>query len=504
MLKVGPLGIIMETLLSIPGIFADSFLVTNVAMEITSRYAAYFENHEAQCEFVVGVFLSDRGIFSANPSVAAKAALEFFRLSEKLKNQPCLTKHYRNVLERLKLCIRETLLGHTRLSQDDLQSLYQCVGTILAHKSIPITFRIATIQELALAEKELLAASGQSQKTMERVVKNIAHILRGFEAEVAPELKLILAELSQYTISVFQSCPANASVRDSVVLLFNRMIVAVGKELLPTLKQLMAVILQGSDPTALLAIMKLGNLAVITWKEQGVTLAGEMLAFLLNSVLAIGYPASKVSDIERAQVDVVHAFIKLLKSITIINQSALFNIPIENYTGLMTYLAKWTYSTLDETLRKVVITLIVMMVSGGAGTEVTCEVTTQLLERMQKSPAKAPLADPALAAHAAVLIQAAEICASRPLDVLSPFNAVDMQALGDVAVLHAFLHRLEGDRLAAAVCAWGVAFGLNNPKAVKDALESAVKTGQAKGYKELLRKALLAVQKSRTNSGTRT
>eukprot|EP00826_Nyctotherus_ovalis_P012421 TRINITY_DN13281_c0_g1_i1.p2 TRINITY_DN13281_c0_g1~~TRINITY_DN13281_c0_g1_i1.p2 ORF type:complete len:106 (-),score=18.23 TRINITY_DN13281_c0_g1_i1:9-326(-) len=78
MLKVGILGEIMNTLIDIPQLFADSPDIVNLTMQIFSRYAYYFENHEAQLEVAIKAFTSERGVFADNAEVASKAVLPMY------------------------------------------------------------------------------------------------------------------------------------------------------------------------------------------------------------------------------------------------------------------------------------------------------------------------------------------------------------------------------------------------------------------------------------------
>jgi hypothetical protein len=88
------------------------------------------------------------GIFSPQRLFASKVAHEFFKFFEKLRSQSCLTKHFNTVLTKLKIAIQKTLEGHTCLSQDDLQDLYQCIAIIVAHKDTNKESKIAILQVL--------------------------------------------------------------------------------------------------------------------------------------------------------------------------------------------------------------------------------------------------------------------------------------------------------------------------------------------------------------------
>jgi len=50
----------MSTLTEIPQLFSDSPEIVILTMEIFSRYAQYFENHEVQFEVIIKTFTSER------------------------------------------------------------------------------------------------------------------------------------------------------------------------------------------------------------------------------------------------------------------------------------------------------------------------------------------------------------------------------------------------------------------------------------------------------------
>ncbi len=146
----------METVLSIPEIFEDHFLVLSAALDVVVRYVGYFESREDKCAAVLNFFVSDkycfavthtgRGIFSKDGATAGKCAEEYLKFLEKLKHKPCLVKNYPTILTQTSGAIKLAMQGHTQLNHEGIQNLYQCVGLVLAYKPIEAATRSAVIQ----------------------------------------------------------------------------------------------------------------------------------------------------------------------------------------------------------------------------------------------------------------------------------------------------------------------------------------------------------------------
>lgn len=60
LLKTGPLGDIMGTIMSVPEIFFDHYVVMSTALDVVVRYAGYFELHSEKSEDLIRFFLSEK------------------------------------------------------------------------------------------------------------------------------------------------------------------------------------------------------------------------------------------------------------------------------------------------------------------------------------------------------------------------------------------------------------------------------------------------------------
>ena len=71
---------------------------------------------------------------------------EFLKFFDKLKHRACLAKHHPKILSHLNDAIKQTMEGKIRLTQEALESLYQCVGLILAFKPTGMAVRLSVLQ----------------------------------------------------------------------------------------------------------------------------------------------------------------------------------------------------------------------------------------------------------------------------------------------------------------------------------------------------------------------
>jgi len=502
MLKIGMLSKILDILISIPQIYTDLTGIVCIVMEIFSRYTQYFENHESQAETVISFYLSDKGVFSKKQKIASKAAQEFVRFNERLKMHTSLNKHYNSILEQLKLCIKETLAGNTKLSHDDLQFLYQAVGTILGYKGIGISIKYETLTELIESQKILLTKYGNTQKIVERVIKNLSFIIKGFDYEAPIELKPVLKQLAENAINAMKFFATDPTIRDTVILLFNKLVVALGSELLPLLKQLMELIIaQINDVNGINAIIKLTTLAILTWKSTGVSLAMEIFNFILAAVLKIGYPAAKISDLEKSDIDVIHSFIKFIRAIIGIYPQTLFSLPIDKFTDLLSYLEKWTFYSLDETLRKLIIGLFLSLLAATLGISQAIEGAPQIISNflILDSKIQCILVIPEYQHHIKIFLKILENVSIKPFTILSPFNAIDMQAITDICGIHYLTYKIMGKTYLTLLQNWFADFCKIEPMKLEENLEGINKTRALKDYKDIIRKGLIEKNKSEQN-----
>ena len=458
----------MTELIKIPQIFSDVEQIVCLTIGAIQRYAQYFENHEEQTVVIINFFLSEkycsinnyRGMLSKNKVIASKAAIEFARFNEKLRNHTCVVKQYPIILEKMKYIISETFTGKTNLIQENLQNLYQVCGIILSHKSIPNDIRVSTIKQLIEIQEVLINDPRHGVNIADRSIKILNSLLRGFDGEVLPELKIILIQLATTVIIGVKNYLGNESIIESAVVLFNKLVITVGAELSQSLKDFMEIIIaQTKDIESLNTIIKLLTLTVASWKNTGIIIATQAFNYIFSSILQFGFPQTKVSEIERLTIEVANSFIKLVKIITITNPTTFFSLPLETFKQLIQYIAKWTCYTLDESLRRFAIGYFVVFIGAISGLRSSLEVTTKIITEFMKESTKgtiktAPIANPQYSAHITELIQTLKLISIEPLNVLSPYNAVDMQSIGDMGTLQFFIYKILGMESVGLIESW--------------------------------------------------
>ena len=412
--------------------------------------------------------------------------MELARLSDRLKKSSCMIKLQLFILDRMKLVISKTIAGDTKLAQEDLQGVYQILGNILGQRNVSHEIRDSMMRELI--EVQQIFLTDERQGVAERAIKALINLLRGFEQEVPSEVKITLGKLASNAINGVKHHPP---LRDLVVQLFNKLVIVVGEELCPLLKQLMEIIMsQTSDPETLNAIIKFITLTVVTWKNTGILLAVQVFNFIFSFVVGLGFPADNISDINRSTIEVANSFIKLIKSLCAINPTIFFTFSLEQFKQLILYLSKWAYHNVDESLRRVTIELFTILFAAILGLKAKLDgINNIVLEIMQEETKenirKLIVTNVEYKNYIEVFIEVVKVVAINPLEVLSPFNAIDLISLTSIAGLQFLLYRIVGLEFIEGI-------HIGSRVDIKNALEETERSGVIRNYREVLRKLLVA------------
>ncbi len=339
---------------------------------------------------------------------------------------------------------------------------------------------------------ELIETAGNNAKTATQVVRTMTLLTRSFESEGVAEVKSAFRDVTQTILGILRTQAKNAVARDAVILYFHRMIIVMGTEVLPLLQQLINLLVENrdGDVTVLSAIIKIEVLALVSWKERAMGFVRELEAFVLGSVLALGFPASKISDGDRAVIEAAYNYEKLVKTILLIDSTTLFHEPIDRFTALLGYIGRWTVYRLDESVRRLAVGIVVMLLAGSVGLIVSTENVTALLDQTADSERALALFSGS-PMHARALVQKAEECAVSVMEVIDPNQPMDAQACNDLAVLHCLLYRATGKTFADKLEVWGQSNGLPDCAKMRPALDGVCNGHTAKEYKDLVRQIVL-------------
>lgn len=431
-------------------------------------------------------------MFADNVEVASKAVLELARLSDKLRKSSSFAKLHMLILDRMGLAVARTLAGEAKLTQDDLQHAYQLLGTILGQKTIPHEIRVSTMKKLIEVQEVFLADRKYGPVVAESATKALINLLRGFEQEVPGDLKPILGKLAASAIRGVENYP---QLWDTFVLLFNKLVAAAGPGLLPLLTQFMEVtVLHAKSCESLSAIVKLITLTVATWKNPGIAIAVQAFGFIFSSVAALGFPADKISDINKSTLEIAYSFTKLIKILCVISPITLVSFPLEQFRELMLYLSKWTSCALEGSLKRAAVELFVTLIAAALDLKSTLDGTNKIILEFIKDETKeniksSIMLNPEYRAQVQTLLETAKVVATESFEALSPYNALDLLSLHDIAALQFLLCKIAGPDFVELL---KTSVGKTSPAGLESALEEVEKSGTVRNYREVLRKILIA------------
>ncbi len=325
---------------------------------------------------------------------------------------------------------------------------------------------------------ELLAAAGNNSKAATQVVRTMTLLTRSFENEAEPGIKLAFRDVSLHFLDILKQHSANPAVRDATILFFHRMIIVMGTDVLPLLKDVINVLSHDLDSTVIASILKTETLALVTWKDKAFSLFQELSPFMLDAILGLGFPAAKLTDSDRAIVDTVCQFERLIKTAILLDPLIIFGQPIEDFTKLIDSFANWSRTPLDETVRRFALSVLVLLLGASLGCLVTSENSMTLLD--QTKPAT--MLSTTKPMHVRALLQKMEASSTQPMEIMDPSQPMDAQSCNDLAVIHVLLSKAVGA---------GFVEKFREGDKMKEVLEGVNGSHGAKEYRDVIKHIML-------------
>ncbi len=316
------------------------------------------------------------------------------------------------------------------------------------------------------------------------VVRNIALLLRSFEAEVEDELKEILRSVALTGLEILKNNAGDFAIRENVLLLFHKLVVMCGVSLTPIIKDFINLILQNYDMTVIAAVIRITNMIVRTWKKQGLPFIKEIFGFLLKSMMEVGFPGNKVSDIEKTQLELIASYLKMLKSLFVLDVSLLFEQPMDQFAIFFDYLLKLSQYDTDEGIRRLAVVIFGMILAGSIGLNLGSENLGMIVATLPSKASRMPLLLPEYNMQTRELLTKAEEAAVGALIHVNPKLQNEGQTLSDIAAVHCLLYRTNGPEFTKKL---EQCFGAERMPRIREALNFMHEKSSIKEYKELLK-----------------
>jgi len=411
-----------------------------------------------------------------------------FKLLEKLKYEQCIVKHFQKILTDINQIIKLTLEGKANFTQEDINNLYQSIGIIIAYSGTDMTTKLSILQNNYTTLINTLKNSAMAPNASTQFIKSIALMLRSFESEAEGELKEFVKRIAQTTLEILTRHSNEPMIRENIIQLLHKIVIIIGAEIAPMLKQFLSLILQQNcDLKILSEVVKLSGQAAHKWKAKAIDFIREVSYFLLQSMTSLGFPSAKVSDIDKEHLELILNYLKYLRAVNLIDVCLLYELSVDRFTMLVQYLGKCVECTVDEQLKKGGLLCIGMIIGGSIGLNLVSENLGTIVNTQPVKTARMPLLLPEYAIHAKILIEMAEEVALKVLEKVNVQSYQDTQTLPDIVVLHYLLCKVDQDNFLKKYEGWVnmrvPTIGYQN---VKMSLGGLVEKKMLKEYKDTL------------------
>ena len=325
---------------------------------------------------------------------------------------------------------------------------------------------------------ELMNKEEYSIKSINRMIRSIMFLIRSFDKVTTPELKDILIKLADHILNIMKQSSDPTKITDSALQFYNRMIIALGPNILEHIKQLFGIILNTLNMSTFIQLIHMTHLVFQTIKESSFSFISEILPFLFSYVITIGLPSEAVSDIQKVHMDAIITFAKLIKLVGTTNILILFQFPLKEFNSLLTLFCNCSHSGIDDIRKNGIIVISFLLAAS-----LRFNISGDKLNQVGKS-SKITIS-PEFEPYINMLLEYSLNCTFTPIGLLSSKNPTDIQCLEDLAMLHFILYKTVTDRVLVKLAEWTV----EEPylEAIRQGLRSMLNTGTAKQYKELLK-----------------
>jgi len=383
--------------------------------------------------------------------------------------------------------------GKIKISAEGVQNLYQTIGLILSYKGTSKSTRMTLLQELYDLQLAALKTANSGPKSAVSFIKSTALLLRSFEFEADDtELKELVKKISYTALEILKTYQNDQNVRESILVLFHKLVILAGTIITPLVKEFIGIImsnpLPAQDFAVLSAIIKLSNVVIHTWKSEGIPFVKEVIGYLVNSMKVLGFPTSKVSDIEKAHLELVRDYLKFLRSLFVLDPNIYYELTMDQFTIFFQYLHSCAICPLDEYITRQGVILSGIAVAASMGLNLNSENLGLIMNSQPLKTAKIYGSLPEYSIHTGIIMENTENIAVDVLARINLLNQDDQRILEEVGPLHFLLFRFEQMKFISKLEAWvnknvpTMSFGV-----IKTQILTVMQVGNVKEYKEMLR-----------------
>ena len=207
--------------------------------DVAVRYAPIFKDHPELLPPVLAALTGERGIQHSHTRVRSRSCYLLLRLVKALESE------MRPIVETAVNGIQTLLSNPTKypLREDDTLYLFETIGVLLGKTGLSaveqnrslrlvMTPHVQSIRD-TLRSADLPRDPEYFGNMLAGSIAAIMYLSKGFSKNCPPEVQTVLTEALATTIQVLETMPSHDIVRRNSVVLFQRMILCLGKQVLP-------------------------------------------------------------------------------------------------------------------------------------------------------------------------------------------------------------------------------------------------------------------------------
>lgn len=174
------------------------------------------------------------------------------------------------------------LLGKTGLSAPDQQRYLTAVMTPHVRSMEQVVLALTSRNTSTTAPGAQPRDVDQCGQILSGSIAALAHLSKGFSNKPVDEVKVVLAETLNITVTVLEALPSSEQVRNKSMVLLQRMIACVGPGVLPVAPKFLRILVAHCDNDDILSVSQVINQLCIKFKNKAMPVIDTSLLLFLQ------------------------------------------------------------------------------------------------------------------------------------------------------------------------------------------------------------------------------
>eukprot|EP00980_Cylindrotheca_fusiformis_P024345 scaffold11783_cov120-Cylindrotheca_fusiformis.AAC.5 len=266
--------------------------VLTLYYETSVRYYPLLKDRPDLLQILLGALTGRRGLQNEHARVRSRCCYLLPRLIKSVGNSNATNSILRPYVETAITGIQGLLQNKSiELRMDDTLNLFETIGLLLGKTGLEeaaqqnyltqvMTPHVRSIEHV-LEQKQAVAQDPDTYgEILSGAIASIAFLSKGFK-KPAPGIQVVLLEALKINLTVLQTLPSNDQVRNKSYILVQRLIQCLGDQVLPSMPQVLYLLIAHCTAEDVLDVSQLINQLCIKFKADAVpALDAALLPFL--------------------------------------------------------------------------------------------------------------------------------------------------------------------------------------------------------------------------------